>query len=98
MTVKIIDRSTATRRRVRPRRSQTGSTVREFCVRIRLSERTSNQLASLQGLCWRFGRRETLATLFESVCLPALREHVRPYADKAKAERERAKMREGATE
>ena len=83
-----IDHATATRRRIRKRRAQAGSSARSHCVRIRLSAKTSNQLASLQGLCWRFGRRETLASLFEDVCLPALREHVREYADRAREERE----------
>lgn len=78
------DCATATRRRIRKRQAQAGSSARSHCVRIRLTAKTSNQLASLQGLCWRYGRRETLASLFEDVCLPALREHVREYADRAR--------------
>ena len=83
----LIDRATATRRRIRKRQAQAGSSARSHCVRIRMTAKASNQLASLQGLCWRFGRRETLASLFEDVCLPALREHVREYADRARDDR-----------
>lgn len=84
----IIDRATATQRRIRKRRAQDGSSARTHCVRIRMTATTSNQLASLQGLCWRYGKRETLAALFENVLMPALREHVKPYADRARGERE----------
>ena len=83
----LIDRATATRRRIRKRRAQAGSSARTHCVRVRMTAKTSAQLASLQGLCYRYGKRETLAALFESVCLPALREHVREYADRAREDR-----------
>ena len=55
--------------------------------RIRLTAKVSGQLASIQGLCWRHGKRETLANLWELVCMPALREHVKPYADRAREDR-----------
>ena len=45
-------------------------------------------MASIQGLIWRYGKRETMAELFESVCLPALAEYVKPYAEQAKLDRE----------
>ena len=82
-----INRATATRRRIRKRRAQAGSSTRSHVVRIRLTAKASGQLASLQGLCWRYGKRESLASLFKSVCLPALREHVREYADRAREDR-----------
>ena len=82
-----INRATATRRRIRKRRAQAGSSARTHCARVRMTAKTSAQLASIQGLCWRFGKRETLADLFESVYLPALREHVREYADRAREDR-----------
>ena len=87
----LIDRATATRRRIRKRRAQAGSSARTHCVRVRMTAKTSNLLASLQGLCWRFGKRETLADLFEHVALPAIQAHVRPYADQAREARERAR-------
>ena len=86
-----INRATATRRRVRTRQAQAGSAARTHCVRVRMTAKTSNLLASLQGLCWRFGKRETLADLFEHVALPAIQAHVRPYADQAREARERAR-------
>ena len=85
------DTSTKNRRFVRARSPQDGDLSRTHAVRIRLTRRSSAELASLQGLCYRHGKRETLASLWESVCMPALRSHVRPYADKAKAERERTR-------
>ena len=86
-----INRSTATRRRVRTRQAQAGSSARTHCARVRMTAKTSAQLASIQGLCWRFGKRETLADLFEHVALPAIQAHVRPYADQAREARERAR-------
>jgi len=75
------------RRAVRRRNLNTGSETRPYGVRIRATREVSARLASLQGLCWRYGKRETLADLFEAVCMPALADYVRPYADRAKAER-----------
>ena len=85
------DRATATRRRIRKRQAQAGSSARSHCVRIRMTAKTSNQLASLQGLCWRYGKRESLADLFERVALPAIQAHVRPYVEQAREARERAR-------
>ena len=98
MTPDIIGRTTATRRRRRKRRAQAGSSARTHCARVRMTAKTSNLLASLQGLCWRYGRHETLADLFERVALPAIQAHVRPYVEQAREARERAKTRKGATE
>ena len=84
------------RRVVRPRLS---ADWHERCLgaRIRMTRRVSAELASLQGLFWRYGKRETLADLWETVCMPALREYARPYAARAKADREarKAGRREG---
>ena len=79
------------RRVVRRRNANEGSETRPYGVRIRVTREVSARLASMQGLCWRYGKRETLADLWEAVCMPALADYVRPYADKAKAEREAEK-------
>ncbi len=92
------DHATATRRRIRKRRAQAGSSARSHCVRVRMTAKTSNLLASLQGLCWRYGKRETLADLFERVALPAIQAHVRPYVEQAREARERVKLGKEATE
>lgn len=77
------------RKRVIRRRNATNESSTRACVaRFRMTQRISSELASIQGLCWRYGKRETLAELFERVAMPAFRAHVRPYADRAKAERE----------
>ena len=79
---------------MRRRNLNEGSETRPYGVRIRVTRDVSARLASIQGLCWRYGKRETLAELFERVAMPALREHVRPYADRARDERKAGK-REG---
>lgn len=73
---------------VRKRHDNNGSLLRPRKIEIRMSEPSSNRLASIQGLLYRFGGRKTMAELFESIMLPALEEYVRPYVEKAKAERE----------
>ena len=87
----------ANRRRVIRKRNPTDeSSTRTCAARFRMTQRLSGELASIQGLCWRYGKRETLADLFENVCMPALREHVRPYADRAREDRKaKAGNREG---
>ena len=79
------------RRVVRRRNLNTGSETRPYCMRIRATREVSARLASIQGLCWRYGARETLADLFEDVCMPALADYVAKYADAAKTAREAAK-------
>lgn len=64
---------------VRKRHDHQGSILRPRKMEIRMDERTSNRLASVQGLIFRFGKKETMADLFETVMLPALEEYVRPY-------------------
>ena len=81
---------------IRKRNPTEESNPRPYCARVRATRRVSGELASIQGLCWRYGKRETLADLFENVCMPALREHVRPYADRAREDRKaKAGKREG---
>ena len=82
------------RRVVRRRMPTDGSRTRAVIARFRMTQRLSAELASMQGLCRRYGKRESLADLWESVCMPALRDHVRPYADRARDERKAGK-REG---
>ena len=73
---------------VRRRHDNGGSMLRPRKLEIRMSEESSNRLASIQGLIFRFGRKETMADLFESVLLQALEDYVKPYVEKAMAERE----------
>lgn len=72
---------------VRKRHDNNGSLLRPRKIEIRMSEQSSNRLASIQGLLYRFGHKETMAELFERVMLPALEVYVRPYVETAKAER-----------
>lgn len=76
------------KRRVRRRGNNVGSVTRPCITRFRMTKETSARLASIQGLIYRYGERETLAELFEKVCLPALAEYVKPYAEKARLDRE----------
>lgn len=75
------------KKRIRIRDEQDGSVTRPYSTRFRMTRETSKRLASIQGLCYRYGKRETLAELFERVCLPALAEFVKPYAAKAEEDR-----------
>ena len=74
---------------VRKRHDHQGSALRPRKIEIRMSESTSNSLASIQGLIYRFGHKETMADLFEIVMLPALERYVEPYAERAREQRER---------
>ena len=76
------------KRRVRRRNTNEGSVSRPMALRVRMTREVSSKVASIQGLIWRYGKRETMAELFESVCLPALAEYVKPYAELAKLDRE----------
>ena len=90
------DTKQADRRRVIRKRNPTDERRRGYIARFRMTQRLSGELASIQGLCWRYGKRETLADLWENVLMPALREHVRPYADRAREDRKaKAGNREG---
>lgn len=72
---------------VRKRRDSQGSNLRPRKIEIRATERVSNKFASIQGLIFRYGKKETIADLFENICIPALEEYVKPYAERAKADR-----------
>lgn len=72
---------------VRKRRDSQGSALRPRKIEIRATERVSNKFASIQGLIFRYGKKETIADLFENICIPALEEYVKPHAEKAKADR-----------
>ena len=82
-TIKPRERS----RKIRRRTLNQGSAPRPRKVTIRITKRLSSELASIQGLVYAFGRRETLADMFERVLMPRLRSYVRPYADRAKRAR-----------
>ena len=77
--------------RVKTRSASPGDELRTHRLSVRVTRRISAEVASIQGLCLAHGRQETLAALFETVALPAIRAHVRPYAERAKAERLAAK-------
>ena len=70
---------------VRKRRDSQGSNLRPRKIEIRATERVSNRFASIQGLIFRYGKKETIADLFENICIPALEEYVKPYAERALA-------------
>lgn len=76
------------KRYVRRRGHNYGSVNRPCITRFRMTQEVSSRLASIQGLVFRYGHKETLAELFESVCLPALAEYVKPYSEQAKLDRE----------
>lgn len=57
--------------------------VRDHNLHIRITRQASKELASLQGLCQAYGNDETLGELFEFVCLPAIAEHCKVYAQRA---------------
>ena len=73
--------------RIRKRSVSPGDEVRTYRLSVRMTRSISAEVASIQGLCYAHGRKETLARLFETVALPAIRAHVRPYADRARAAR-----------
>ena len=72
---------------IRRRTKNEGSETRPRKITVRVTESVSNKTASIQGLCRRWGKRETLAELYESVMLPALADYAAKYADAAKADR-----------
>jgi hypothetical protein len=78
------------RRFVRRRTLNEGSVTRPRKLQIRATVAVSNEVASIQGLIFKYGHKETLADIFESVLLPRLKEYVRPYVDMARADREAA--------
>lgn len=75
------------RRVIRKRNRHEGDALRTHKLQVRMTDRVSAETASIQGLCCAFGKRETIAELWERVALPALREYVKGYADKAREAR-----------
>ncbi len=81
-------RKPAKRRRfVRARTDNEGSIPHPRKVTIRTTERLSNELASIQGLIFAYGRGETLCDIWERVLMPKLRAYVHPYAVRARNSR-----------
>ena len=66
-------------------------------LHVRMSIEASSRLASLQGLCWRYGKRETVAALFDIAGLPAIEQYCKPYTEAARQERERARQSAAAS-
>jgi hypothetical protein len=58
--------------------------TRPYIARVRMSKAISSKLASIQGLCYAFGNKESLAELFEKVAMPAFAKFVEKYAEKAR--------------
>ena len=72
---------------IRKRHDNEGSERRIRKVTIRLTERLSNELASIQGLIYAFGNQEPMADIFEQRLMPVLRAYVHPYAVRARNSR-----------
>ena len=85
-----MNETTENKRCVRRRTLNGGSVTRPRKLQIRATVAVSNEVASIQGLIFKYGHKETLADIFESVLLPRLREYVLPYVDMARADRELA--------
>jgi hypothetical protein len=81
---------------VRRRTRNQGSEAHPRKLTIRMTEQLSNRVASIQGLIYKYGKRETMADIFETVLFPVLRSYVAPYVERAKADRESQK--EGVAE
>lgn len=61
---------------------------------IRMKPSVSATLMKYHGLCYKYGNKESLRFLFEKVCMPAISEYVKPYAQKAsKTRQERSALR-----
>lgn len=82
--------TTGKKRCVRSRTLNGGSITRPRKLQIRATVAVSNEVASIQGLIFKYGHKETLADIFENILLPKLKEYVRPYIDMARADRESA--------
>ena len=82
---------TTERQCVRRRSHNFGSVTRPRKMEIRLTRELSSKVASIQGLIYKYGKRETMADIFETVLFPVLRSYVAPYVERAKADRETQK-------
>lgn len=81
---------------VRSRSHNFGSVARPRKIEIRLTRELSARVASIQGLIYKYGKRETMADIFENVLFPVLSAYVAPLVELAKADR--IAQKEGAAE
>ena len=81
---------------VRRRTHNLGSVTRPRKIEIRMTRELSAKVASIQGLIYKYGKRETMADIFENVLFPVLSAYVAPLAELAKADR--IAQKEGAAE
>ena len=79
---------TTEHRCVRRRSHNFGSVTRPRKMEIRLTRELSGKVASIQGLIYKYGKRETMADVFEKVLFPTLQAYVASYVERAKADRE----------
>ena len=87
---------TGEHRCVRRRTYNSGSVTRPRKLEIRLTRELSGKVASIQGLIYKYGKKETMADIFENVLFPVLSAYVAPLAERAKADR--LAQKEGVTE
>lgn len=79
--------TTGEHRCVRRRSHNFGSVTRPRKIEIRLTRELSGKVASIQGLIYKYGKRETMADIFERVLFPVLSAYVAPLVERAKADR-----------
>ena len=72
---------------VRRRSHNFGSVTRPRKIEIRMTRELSAKVASIQGLIYKYGKRETMADIFENVLFPVLSAYVTPLVEQAKADR-----------
>jgi len=82
---------TTEHRCVRRRTYNRGSVTRPRKMEIRLTQGLSGKVASIQGLIYKYGKRETMADIFENVLFPVLSAYVAPLVERARADREAQK-------
>ena len=82
---------TTERRCVRRRSHNFGSATRPRKMEIRLTRELSSKVSLIQGLIFKYGKRETMADIFEKVLFPVLSAYVAPYVERAKSDRETQK-------
>lgn len=83
--------TTGEHRCVRRRSHNFGSVTRPRKMEIRLTRELSGKVASIQGLIYKYGNRETMADIFENVLFPVLNAYVAPLVERAMADREAQK-------
>ena len=72
---------------VRRRSHNFGSVTRPRKIEIRMTRDLSAKVASIQGLIYKYGKRETMADIFENVLFPVLSAYVAHLVELAKADR-----------